>query len=109
MSRPLKVACFSIVPSPYQRDLFEALSRRPEVDLRVFYNEAESPDSPWPKTPLRPFETILKGFYISWKQKRFIINPSLPSLEGYDAIILNGYTTLTAQRILRSKPKVPVI
>ena len=33
----------TIVPSPYQRDLFRALAARPEIELRVYYMEATSP------------------------------------------------------------------
>jgi hypothetical protein len=43
-----------IVPSPYQRDLFGALAAREDVDLSVYYLERGSPDSPWPRQPLRP-------------------------------------------------------
>ena len=50
-----EVAFVSIVPSPYQRDLFQALAGRSELGLSVFYLEAASPDSPWPSKPLEPY------------------------------------------------------
>ena len=56
-----EVIFFSVLPSPYQRDLFHALSQRSEVRLRVFYLEADAPDSPWPKSELESYETILPG------------------------------------------------
>ena len=58
MKRRHKALFFTIVPSPYQRDLFEALAGREDVDLSVCYMEAASPDSPWPEKSLRPFERI---------------------------------------------------
>ena len=55
MQRKHKVAFVTIVPSPYQRDLFGALAAREEVDVSVYYLESAAPDSPWPDKDLRPF------------------------------------------------------
>jgi hypothetical protein len=35
----IRAVFYSIIPSPYQRDLLYELSRRPEIDLKVFYLE----------------------------------------------------------------------
>ena len=106
----MRVGILTIVPSPYQRDLFEALAKHPDVDLRVFYCEAGSPDSPWAQKAPRSFETILPGFYLSWGGSRFLVNRTIPPLEALDVLILNGYMTLAAQRILRfHRGKVPMI
>ena len=51
MKRRHKVAFVTIVPSPYQRDLFAALAARDEVELSVYYMEAESPTCRGPKSP----------------------------------------------------------
>ena len=48
MVKRLRIAFVTILPSPYQRDLFGALAARDDVDLRVYYMEFETPDSPWP-------------------------------------------------------------
>ena len=53
MQRKHKVAFVTIVPSPYQRDLFGALAAREEIDLNVLYLESAAPDSPWPDKELR--------------------------------------------------------
>lgn len=107
--RPLRVLFVSIVPSPYQRDFFAALHARPEVDLQVVYCEAASPDSPWPTVAPAPYERIMRGFYFSWRGKRFIVNPRLPSTDGVDVLVLNGYTPLACQRLLRRRRGPPVI
>jgi len=59
MKRRHKATFVTIVPSPYQRDLFAALGGADDVELDVCYMEAESPDSPWPEKPLRSFERIM--------------------------------------------------
>lgn len=108
--KPLRILFLSIVPSPYQRDLFAALQDRPEVDITVRYAEASSPDSPWPAARLAPYEGVYRSFYLSWRKKRFIVNWQLPDLKGFDAVVLNGYVTVPAQWVLRwSSGKVPLV
>ncbi len=106
----MRILVLSIVPSPYQRDFFAALSQHPEIDLTVCYSEAGSPDSPWPKAELRPFESIFKSFYLSWRGKRFIVNWQLPSVKDYDAVVVNGYVTIPSQWVMRTAAKkVPIV
>ncbi|MBE9179525.1 glycosyltransferase family 4 protein [Oculatella sp. LEGE 06141] len=99
-SRKIQAVFYSIVPSPYQRDLFYELSRSPDVDITVHYLEPASPDSPWPEKPLQPYEHILPGTYLSWGLSRFHLNWHLPNLNQADVIVLNGYQNLTSQLIL---------
>jgi len=101
--KPLRATFLSIVPSPYQRDLFRALAARPEVGLSVVYCEPASPDSPWPERALQPHESVLKGFHLNWGGSRFIINRQLPSTSGADVLVLNGYVTLPAQILSRTR------
>jgi glycosyltransferase involved in cell wall biosynthesis len=100
-----EVAVVSVVPSPYQRDLFAALARRPEVRLRVFYLEAAAPDSPWPEKALQPYETILPGRWFALGSRRVHINWRLPELRPYDAVILNTLMSVTGQWIMRTMPR----
>ncbi|MGV3531269.1 MAG: glycosyltransferase family 4 protein, partial [Chthoniobacteraceae bacterium] len=101
VTAPLKVAFFSVVPSPYQRDLFAALAARPEIALDVFYLERASPDSPWPEKPLAAYEHILPGFWFSLGSARCHVNWSLPDASAYDVVVLNTLMSLTAQRLMR--------
>ncbi len=98
-----EVAFFSVVPSPYQRDLFRALAAHPEVRLRVFYLEAASPDSPWPEKPLAPYEQILRGFWFALGTARTHVNWPLPALDGFDVIVMNTLMSLTAQWLMRTR------
>jgi glycosyltransferase involved in cell wall biosynthesis len=95
----------SVVPSPYQRDLFRALSARPDVRLQVYYLEASAPDSPWPQVPLQPYETILPGFWFSVAGARFHVVTNLPCLKRHDFVALNSLTSSAAQYLLRFRPK----
>ncbi len=97
----IEVAFISVVPSPYQRDLFRALAAHPDVRLRVFYLEAASPDSPWPENPLAPHEEILRGFWFPLGTARTHVNWPLPSLAQFDVIVMNTLMSLTAQWLMR--------
>lgn len=100
-SQKIKVVLYSVLPSPYQRDLFYALSRCSEIDLQVYYLESGCSDSPWTQKPLRTYEKIIPGFCLSWGLARFHINCHVPGLRDVDLVILNGYQSLTAQLLLR--------
>jgi glycosyltransferase involved in cell wall biosynthesis len=97
-----RVAFVSVVPSPYQRELFGAVARLPEIDLRVFYMEAAAPDSPWPEKPLASYESILPGFWLPVGSARVHVNSPLPSFWAYDLVVLNALlSSATAQRLMR--------
>ena len=64
-SRKFKVAFITILPAPYQRDLFASIAKRPEIDLTVYYLVSKSVDNPWPPRPLQPYERMLSGVYIN--------------------------------------------
>jgi glycosyltransferase involved in cell wall biosynthesis len=98
---PIKVAFLAVLPSPYQRDLFAALATRPELDVSVYYMEAETPDSPWPDAALRPFETILPGRCTTIRGARVHMNWPLPNFAGADFVVLNTFSSLTAQMLMR--------
>jgi glycosyltransferase involved in cell wall biosynthesis len=96
------VAFVSVVPSPYQRDLFRALAARSEIDLRVFYLEASAPDSPWPETPLAPYETVLPGFWFPVGKARCHWNWGLPDWCEFEVLVCNTLlTSLTGQWLMR--------
>lgn len=103
MQRKHKVAFVTIVPSPYQRDLFGALAAKEEIDLSVYYLEAGVPDSPWPDKDLRPFERILPGFQIPFGNVRAHLNWPLPDLSAADVVVLSSYSSFTGQLLMRGK------
>lgn len=99
----IRAAFVSVVPSPYQRDLFAALAARPEVALRVFYMEKAAPDSPWPERPLAPHESVLPGFWIPIGSARVHVNWRLPAPAAFDIIVCNTLMSVTGQRLMRKR------
>lgn len=100
--RKHKALFITIVPSPYQRDLFEALAAHEDVELSVCYMEAASPDSPWPEKALRPFERVMPGFWIPFGDARGHVNWRLPDLNAPDVVVLSSFTSVTGQWLMRS-------
>ena len=101
MNRRHKALFITVVPSPYQRDLFGALAMRDDVDLEVCYMERESPDSPWPEKPLRSFERILPGFWMRFGNARGHVNWKLPDVSEPQIVVLSSFTSLTGQYLMR--------
>jgi glycosyltransferase involved in cell wall biosynthesis len=103
MDQKYKVAFVTIVPSPYQRDLFGALGAREDIDLSVYYLESAAPDSPWPEKELRSFERILPGFWLPFGNVRAHVNWPLPDVSDADFVVLSSYTSLTGQLLMLGK------
>ena len=101
MKHKYRVAFLSVVPSPYQRDIFAALARRDDVDLRVHYLEAAVPDSPWPEKPLPAGSRILRGFCLPIGAARCQVNLPLPDFRDRDLVVLNTLMSVTAQWLMR--------
>ena len=85
----MKVTIVSVVPSPYQRDLFQALNRQPGIELKVFYLEAAAPDSPWPEATLQSWETVLPGSTLGTGRVRCHFNWQMPALDTADIVVIN--------------------
>jgi glycosyltransferase involved in cell wall biosynthesis len=103
MTDKYKVAFVTIVPSPYQRDLLSALAARDEVELTVLYMEATSPDSPWPRVPLKSYERILPGFWLPFRGARWHFNWNLPDLSEADFVVLSSFSSWTGQWLMRRR------
>jgi len=96
-----RIIFVTIVPSPYQRDLFASLAARSDLALEVYYMESAAPDSPWPEAPLRPFEHILPGFWLPFGPARLHFNWKLPDFSKADFIVLSSFTSWTGQWLMR--------
>ena len=101
MLRKRKVLFVTIVPSPYQRDLFGAIAAREEIDLSVYYLELAAPDLPWPEQELRSFERILPGFWAPFGSARVHVNWPLPDVSQADVVVLSSFTSFTGQLLMR--------
>jgi glycosyltransferase involved in cell wall biosynthesis len=98
-----RVAFVSVVPSPYQRDLFAALAAHPGLDVRVYYMERAAPDSPWPEKALASYERYLGGFWFPVRHARVHFNWGLPDPRDFEVVVCNTLMSLTGQWLMRSR------
>ncbi|MFH1499089.1 MAG: glycosyltransferase family 4 protein [Verrucomicrobiota bacterium] len=104
MSKPRieRLVFVSVTPSPYQRDVFNAIAARGRLGLQVLYQERTPPDSPWPEAALADWESILPGFVINWRGGRSHCNHGLPEPQPGDFWVVNGsMSDLTTQLLMR--------
>lgn len=92
----------SVVPSPYQRDVFRAIARHGRMRIRVWYLEHAADDSPWPRAKLEAWEHVLPGFTLGRRRVRSHLNWGLPQPGAGEFWIVNGaMTDVTTQRLIR--------
>jgi glycosyltransferase involved in cell wall biosynthesis len=98
-----KRLCFlTVVPSPYQRDVFAAIAARSNVPLSVHYLERAAPDSPWPNKALESWENLLDGFTFGRGSWRSHVNWGLPRTRPDEIWVVNGaMTDVTTQFWIR--------
>ncbi|MGK0185218.1 MAG: poly(glycerol-phosphate) alpha-glucosyltransferase [Verrucomicrobiales bacterium] len=97
----MNIDLISVVPSPYQQDLFHALASEPDCHLRVHYLEDAAPDSPWPQRTLASYESVLPGWTAGKGRVRCHTNWALPDFADTDVAIVNASLTgLTTQQVM---------
>ena len=95
------------MPSPYQRDVFRALRRLDQVELKVFYLEANAPDSPWDDVGLEAWESVLPGWCLGRGRVRSHLNWRIPDLTNADYVVVNtALTDVTTQMLLRQQQRL---
>lgn len=100
----MKLLFLTVIPSPYQRQLFSALAETGEVDLSVFYFTAGAHDREWKRPDLMPFETILDGRTVMKLGPSAHWNPSIMAAIDQvqpDLTVISDYSALTAQLAMR--------
>lgn len=98
----MQLVFVSVVPSPYQRDVFRAIARRGRVPLRVHYLEETPHDTPWEQPTLESWESILPGRTVVWKRGRSHVNWNLPAPQPGEFWVVNGaMTDVTTQLLMR--------
>jgi glycosyltransferase involved in cell wall biosynthesis len=99
-----RVLFLTVMPSPYQQELFYALHSDGRMDIRVLYYSRQASDRNWSSPSLRPYERILFGQRINVLGPSAHINPTILSVlsrEPSDLVIISDYSAPTAQIAMR--------
>jgi glycosyltransferase involved in cell wall biosynthesis len=94
----------TVMPSPYQRELFFALHSDGRMEIQVLYYSREASDRNWRIESLHPYEKILPGTTISVLGPSAHFNPTILgvlSKECSDFVVVSDYSSPTAQIAMR--------
>lgn len=92
----------TVMPSPYQRQLFIELERRMPIQVRYFTGGA--PDRQWLLPDLMPFERVMPGRTIARLGPSAHWNPGVMAevaAANPDLVVISDYSALTAQYVMR--------
>lgn len=92
------------MPSPYQRELFEALRAGGHMDIRVLYCTRDAHDRDWSAVPLHGYERILPGRTIGLLGPSAHFNPGIVEIlrnDPSDLFVLGDYSAPTTQIAMR--------
>ena len=95
----------TVIPSPYQRQLFDRLSKAHVFDVRVLYYAMGAHDRQWEHPELAPFESVMPGMQLRWLGGSAYCNPRvLRSLfeAKADIVVVSDYSVPTAQIAMRA-------
>jgi glycosyltransferase involved in cell wall biosynthesis len=101
--RPLQITFLTVMPSPYMRDLFEALNRDDRVSLKVKYLEREAVAAPgvyWRDRPLPSYAKVLPGGWFRFWRARVHVNSEVISslrADRPDVVVIAGYNAVSSQ------------
>ncbi len=103
-SPKLRLTFLTVLPSPYQRDLFRALNASGRFEVRVHYYTMTSRDHRWLATPATAFESVLPGRTLKWLGASAHWNPGIMraiDADDADLHIVSDYSAPTAQVAMR--------
>jgi glycosyltransferase involved in cell wall biosynthesis len=108
MIGPLKtrrrVLFLTVMPSPYQRELFHALHSDGRMEIQVLYFVREVSDRNWSIQPLRHYEKMLPGTTINVLGPSAHLNPGILGVlrkGSWDVVVVSDYSAPTAQIAMR--------
>jgi glycosyltransferase involved in cell wall biosynthesis len=103
--RKRRILFLTVIPSPYQRELFERLSKADGLDVKVLYYSEDAHDRQWERPQLSAFETVMPGWRLRWPGGETYCNPRVVNslLEARaDIVVVSDYSAPTAQVAMRA-------
>lgn len=100
----MKLLFLTVIPTPYQRDLFRAIDATGQVDLSVLYYRPQAHDRDWGAPVMDRFETVLPGRTFTSLEPSAHWNPgAMQAIEKIapDLTVVSQYSAPTAQVVMR--------
>lgn len=95
----------TVIPSPYQQQLFARIAELDAFDVRVLYYSMGAWDRQWQAPELAPYETVMPGTKIRWLGESAYYNPRVTQQiaeADADLVVVSDYSAPTAQIAMRS-------
>lgn len=103
-----KLTFLTVMPSPYQRQLFKRIAQSGQVDLAVVYYTYGAKDREWQRPKLEAFESVLPGSTITPMGNSAHLNLSIRQWiknRASDLTVVSDYSAPTAQLAMRTLAK----
>jgi glycosyltransferase involved in cell wall biosynthesis len=95
-----RILFLTVMPSPYQKQLFQALYLDNRMEIRVLYYTHSAIDRNWLISPTAPYEEILRGGTIGWLGPSAHLNLGIVETLKKDCaelVVLSDYSAPTTQ------------
>ena len=99
-----RITFLTVIPSPYQRELFGAIARHDGLIPRVYYFGRTSPEYAWAERELPSYSEVLPGIALHALTPCCFLNPTATGRlrrESTDLVVVGDYFTLTNQLVMR--------
>lgn len=99
-----RILFLTVIPSPYQQQLFAHMAETNAFDVRVLYYSIGAWDRQWTAPKLAPYETVMAGAKMRWLGESAYYNPRvLRHISDADAdlVVVSDYSAPTAQIAMR--------
>lgn len=99
-----RILFLTVIPSPYQRQLFDRIWKAQVFDVKVLYYAIGAHDRQWQHPELSTFESVMPGKVLRWLGGTAYCNPGiLRSLSdaNADVVVISDYSAPTAQIAMR--------
>lgn len=100
-----RVLFLTVIPSPYQRQLFDRIWQAQAFDIRVLYYALGAHDRQWQHPELAAFESVMPGKALRWLGGTAYCNPGVLrwlSDSNADVVVISDYSAPTAQIAMRA-------
>jgi glycosyltransferase involved in cell wall biosynthesis len=100
----ISLTFLTVMPSPYQRELFASMAAASDLSIKVYYFTASARDREWAAPDLADHEKVLPGTTFSFLGNSAHWNASILSVLARDAsdlVVVSDYSAPTAQAAMR--------
>lgn len=100
MDKRFRLLFLTVMPSPYQRQLFRAMAAESEIEVTVLYYISSASDRSWCLSELAPYEKIMAGWTLHFLGPSVHFNPKIineVNRHRKSLVVVSDYSALTAQ------------